>query len=107
MEDLLTESQSMESEKGIAGHEFDDIWEMFGSSGSRRSSESKDAQMDDFNTDLFSFISSMQEEGSSDGLDGDGTALTVEEKRETDVCMPSGSVSEAEVPPVSVAGVHK
>ena len=49
--------------------------------------------MDDFNTELFSIISSMQEEGSSDGLDGGGTALTVEEKRETDVCMPSGPVS--------------
>ena len=65
---------------------------MFGSSGSQRWSESKDAQMDDFNTDLFSFINSMQGEGTSDGLDGGGTALTV---------------SEAEIPPVSVAGVQK
>ena len=54
------------------------IWEMFGDSGSQRWSESKDAQMDDFNAELFSFISSMQEEGSSDGLDGGGTALNVE-----------------------------
>ena len=72
---------------------------MFGSSGSQRWRESKDAQMDDFNTDLFSFISSMQEEGSSDGLDGDGTALTFEEKLKTEVCMPSGPVNEAKVPP--------
>ena len=63
--------------------------------------------MDDFNTDLFSFISSMQEGGGSDRLDGGGTALTFEEKLETEVSMPSGPVSEAEVPPVSVAGVQK
>ena len=43
VEALLAESQCTESEKGITGHEFDDIWEMFGSSGSQRWSESKDA----------------------------------------------------------------
>lgn len=37
VEALLTESQCTESEKSIAGHEVNDIWEMFGSSsGSKR-----------------------------------------------------------------------
>ena len=78
VEALLTESECTESEKGIAGHEFDDMWEMFGSSGSQRWSESKNAQMDDF-TDLFSFKSGLQEGGNSDGVDNGGTALTVDE----------------------------
>ena len=33
--------------------------------------------------------------------------MTVDEKRETEVCMPSGPVSEAEVLLVSAAGVQK
>ena len=78
----MTESECTESEKGVAGHDFDDMWELFGSFGSQRWSESKDAQMDDFNTNMFSFINSTQE-GSSDEQGGGGTALT-------EVRMPSG-----------------
>ena len=100
---MIAEVRYQASEHGYGGYHFDDMFDRFTGSGSLRWGKSQEA-MDDFNSNLFSFLCSFEEQGVRTD---DDVALTMNESESTEIRMPSGSVSEAEVPPVSVAGVHK
>ena len=100
---FLPEERLVESEMGFSGCTFEEIWEMFGCSESRMWDELPKSA-DDFNANLLSFMSAINSNDSN--IEGD--ALAAEGLDEMpELRMPSGPVCDAEVPPVSVAGVQK
>ena len=99
--EAVEEALQTESERGCDDFGYDEMYEYLCCSSGRAVGESKD-DVDDFNSNVFSLLSSVNDPVSND------VALAVDGPvKESDVCLPSGPVSEAEVPPVSVAGVHK
>ena len=81
---------------------YDELFESFAGTESLRWGESEDV-LDDFHSNLFSFLSSVVD----DEVVVEDFSFAAKESERGEVRMPSGPVSEAEVPPVSVAGVHK
>ena len=94
----MRQEQERESEMGLGGYDYDELTDSL-------ASRPADFDMQDFSCNAFSLMNSMDDTP-------DDYALVIEGKEreselESDFEMPSGPVSEAETPPVSVAGVCK
>lgn len=93
---LLTESES-----GFDHFGCDGMYEYLCCSSDLAVGESKD-DIDGSNSNVFSLLSGVNDPvGNTVTLAVDGPV------EEYDVCLPSAPVSKADIPPVSVAGVHK
>ena len=94
----MRQEQERESEMGLGGYDYDELTDSL-------ASRPADFDMQDFSCNAFSLMNSMDDTP-------DDYALVIEGKEreselESDFEMPSGPVSEAEVPPVSVARVYR
>ena len=89
------QEQEKVSEMGLGGYDYDELTDS-------RASRPADFDMQEFASNVFSLMNSMDDAP-------DDVALVIEGKKresqlESDFEMPSRPVSEAEIPPVSVAG---
>ena len=98
LEEDTRKGQEIESEMGLGGYDYGELTDSL-------ASRTADFDMQDSAYNVFSLMNSMDNTP-------DDFALVIEGKEgesefESDFEMPSGSVSEEEIPPVSVAGVHQ
>ena len=98
LEEDTRKEQEIESEMGLGGYDYDELTDSL-------ASRPADLDIQDSVYNVFSLMNSMDDTP-------DDSALVIEGKEgeselESDFEMPSGPVSEAEIPPVSVAGVYK
>ena len=98
LEEDTRREQAIESEMGLGGYDYDELTDSL-------ASRPADLDMQDSVYNVFSLMNSMDDTP-------DDSALVIEGKEgeselESDFEMPSGPVSEAEIPPVSIARVHK
>ena len=98
LEEDTRKEQEIESEMGLGGYDYDELTDSL-------ASRPADFDMQDYAYNVFSLMNSMDDTP-------DDFALVIEGKEgeselESDFEMPSGSVSEAEIPPVPESGVYK
>ena len=95
---MVRQEEEISSEEGIDGHEFSELSESRAASGPWKSNEPP--TIEDVNSDFFSLMCNV--------VDCDADALgAIDTQGESDFCVPSGPVNEAEITPVSAAGVDR
>ena len=98
LEEDTRREQAIESEMGLGGYDYDELTDSL-------ASRPADLDMQDSVYNVFSLMNSMDNTPDDFALVIEGKEGEPESK--SDFEMRSGPVSEAEIPPVSVAGVYK